>query len=245
MHCWYELHPTPNHVLETHTCRCTGTEAENKPVKDLVIDWARDPQKAYEFNIASMAHNNHFFFLGINSDPNVVSSPSSDLTYAISENFSSLDSLRREFIATANAMFGPGFVWLVQENDGPMGRSSGSLRIMATYLAGSPLSGAHYRRQQHDLNTHNPDSFQQLNPVGSFGRSSANQPDKQKPYGGVDISPLLCVDTWEHVWLPDYGIRGKEEFLEAWWDKIDWNVVESKARLMPANKGIKGANQFI
>jgi Fe-Mn family superoxide dismutase len=202
--------------------------------------------KAHDFNIASMAYNNHFFFLGINTDPNITSSPSIDLTYAINENFSSLASLRSEFIATANAMFGPGFVWLVQENDGAMG--PGSLRILSTYLAGSPLSGAHYRRQSHDLNTHNPDSFQKLNNVGAFGKNSANQPDvrKQKPLGGVDVSPLLCVNTWEHVWLPDYGIRGKEDFLEKWWDKINWTEVESKARLMPANAGsIKGRNQFM
>jgi Fe-Mn family superoxide dismutase len=190
-----------------------------------------------------MAYNNHFFFSGINTDPNVTSAPSSDLTYAINEDFSSLDSLRAQFIATANAMFGPGFVWLVQENDGPLGR----LRILPTYLAGSPLSGAHYRRQSHDLNTHNAESYQQLNKVGAFGKTSANQPDasKKKPLGGVDISPLLCVDTWEHVWLLDYGIRGKEKFLEAWWDKIDWNAVEVKANLTPANRGMrKGTNQF-
>lgn len=230
--------------METHTCPCTGKEEENKATKSLAIDWARDPQKAHEFNIASMAFNNHFFFLGINSDPNVTSAPSADLTYAINENFSSIDSLRHELIATANAMFGPGFVWIVQENDGAMGH--GSLKVLATYLAGSPLSGAHYRRQPLDLNTQNPDSYQKLNPVGSFGRNSANQPDKQKPLGGVDVSPLLCVNTWEHVWLPDYGIRGKEAFLEAWWDKIDWNVVESKARLTPANRGsARGTNTFM
>lgn len=137
-----------------------------------------------------------------------------------------MDSLRETFLASADAMFGPGFVWLVQTNDGRR-----QFRIMNTYIAGSPLSGAHYRRQSHDLNTHNPESYQELNPVGAFGSAARQEKRPQKPLGGVDVVPLLCVNTWEHVWLGDFGIKGKMEFLEAWWNKINWNVVQEGATL--------------
>jgi Fe-Mn family superoxide dismutase len=176
-----------------------------------------------------MAFNNHFFFRGINADANIQSKPSTDLENQIRDDFSSLETLRETFLETAEAMFGPGFVWLVQTNDTQVG----SLRILPTYIAGSPLSAAHYRRQSHDLNTHNADTYQALNSVGTFGSAAKQSTQPKRPLGGVDVVPLLCVNTWEHVWLQDYGVRGKRKFLEAWWDKIDWNWVRQNATITP------------
>ena len=211
----------------------TGTPFENQDPKSLVIEFARDPTKAYAFNIASMAFNNHFFFRGINTNPDVQSQPSTELTSQINKDFSSLETLRDTFLATAEAMFGPGFVWLVQTND----TQFGSFRILPTYLAGSPLSGAHYRRQSHDLNTHNADSYQALNKVGTFGAAAKQSTGPKKPLGGVDVVPLMCVNTWEHVWLRDYGVKGKRQFLEAWWDRIDWDLVGQYATISRQNQG--------
>ncbi|KAJ4370403.1 hypothetical protein N0V83_004921 [Neocucurbitaria cava] len=217
------------HMIDELNESTAGTTAENQDTKSLVIEFARDPTKAYGFNVASMAFNNHFFFRGINTNLNVQSRPSSDLEVQIKKDFSSRDTLRETFLATADAMFGPGFVWLVQTND----TQFGNLRILPTYLAGSPLSGAHYRQQPHDLNTHNADSYQALNKVGAFGAAAKQNPGPKKPLGGVDVVPLLCVNTWEHVWLHDYGVRGKRRFLEAWWDRIDWDLVGQHATLSP------------
>jgi Fe-Mn family superoxide dismutase len=126
-------------------------------------------------------------------------------------------------------MFGPGFVWLVQTND-----ARRSLRILPTYLAGSPLSGAHYRRQTVDLTTEN------INSVGAFGAAAKaakeGRGNTKKALGGVDVVPLMCVNTWEHVWLTDYGIGGKMEYLERWFNKIDWNVVQESATLAPSGR---------
>jgi Fe-Mn family superoxide dismutase len=218
------------HIISELNASTAGTPWENQEAKALVVDFSRDPTKAYAFNIASMAFNNHFFFRGLNTNPDVQSQPSRILQNHINKHFTSLETLRDTFLATAEAMFGPGFVWLVQTNDTSM---AGSLRILPTYLAGSPLSGAHYRRQSHDLNTHNADSYQALNKVGAFGAAS-QQPQDQKarrPLGGVDVVPLLCVNTWEHVWLQDYGIRGKRAFLDQWWNRIDWDFVGQNSTL--------------
>ena len=167
-----------------------------------------------------MAFNNHFFFRGIQSDPSIASAPSAQLTPLINQHFTSLSSLRETFLLTADAMFGPGFVWLVQTDEG----SSGALRILTTYLAGSPISAAHYRQQGVDANTLNAGGE---NYAGAFG-SSARRGDAKpkKPLGGVDVTPLLCVNTWEHVYLRDYGVAGKMEYLERWWGKIDWALAE-------------------
>lgn len=183
--------------------------------------------RPYLFNLASMAFNNHFFFSGLNTDPNVQSQPSADLLPEINRNFNSLDTFRETFLFTAEAMFGPGFVWLVQQND----TAQRPLKILTTYIAGSPLSAAHYRRQSHDLNTHNAGSHEELNRVGAFGATAKQDMRPKKPLGGVDVIPLLCVNTWQHVYLHDYGVRGKTDYLEAWWNRINWESVVKHAAL--------------
>ena len=148
------------------------------------------------------------------------------------EDFSSIDTLRRDLLATAESMFGPGFVWLVKETD------SANFRILATYIAGSPYPGAHHRRQPVDLATQSPDTIGGLsgedyarqnrvqNTVGKFGVLSGAA---KRPPGGVSVQPVLCVCTWEHVWMRDWGLGNKRGFLEAWWYAIDWKVVEDFA----------------
>ena len=65
--------------------------------------------------------------------------------------------------------------------------------------------------------------------AGSFGTTSLFPgKDSKIAYGGADLDILLCVNTWQHVWLMDWGIGGKKQFLEAWWEAVDWNVVEER-----------------
>ncbi|KAF2474730.1 Fe superoxide dismutase-like protein [Lindgomyces ingoldianus] len=220
------------HMMDELNASTSGSILENQDPKNIVLELARDPTSAYAFNVASMAWNNHQFFKGISTNPNVKSAPSSALSTELTHYFSSLSTLRETFLATAEAMFGPGFVWLVQQNE-----NQHPFRILTTYIAGTPLSGAHYRRQSEDLNSHNPDSYQAMNKVGHFGRAAAPDTKPKKALGGVDIIPLLCVNTWEHVWLTDYGVRGKRDYLEAWWDKINWDEVAQYATLAPRNTG--------
>lgn len=227
------------HTIDELNAITAGSPWEGQDIKSLVIELARDPTRAYGFNLASMAFNNHFFFRGINTNPDAVSSPPTDLALQIKKDFNSMDTLRETFIATAEAMFGPGFVWLVQTNDAAV---AGGLRILPTYLAGSPLSGAHYRRQSHDLNTHNADSYQQLNKVGAFGAAAKQDNRPKKPLGGTDIVPLMCVNTWEHAWLHDYGVGGKPAYLRAWWERIDWDAVRQNATISANQQG--GTNKW-
>ncbi|KAF2645812.1 Fe superoxide dismutase-like protein [Massarina eburnea CBS 473.64] len=210
----------------------SGMTLENLDAKSLTIETARDPARAYIFNLASMAFNNHFFFKNINTNRDITSTPPADLVHEINNHFVSMDTFKETFLGTADAMFGPGFVWLVQLND----TVRKELRILSTYAAGSPLSGAHYRRQETDMNTQNPDSYRSLNPVGAFGKAAHVEQQPKKPLGGVELTPLLCVNTWEHVWLHDYGIRGKSQYLEAWWDRVDWNRVNDMRSISTPQK---------
>jgi Fe-Mn family superoxide dismutase len=145
-----------------------------------------------------------------------------------------METLKLEFLATGEAMFGPGFVWLVKST----GVGGGSkFRIYSTYLAGTPYSGAHYRRQPVDMNSQ-PQLYTgdvadiisrgvAQNDVGAMGKNSriGKEIEPRLAPGGVDLTPALCVSTWENAWLQDWGFGGKRAFLEAWWDKVNWEIV--------------------
>ena len=62
-----------------------------------------------------------------------------------------------------------------------------------------------------------------LGSAGSFGGHAKGT--KFLAPGGQDLDVLMCVSTWEHTWLRDWGFGGKRRFLEAWWQMIDWEKV--------------------
>lgn len=197
-----------------------------------------------------MAHNNDFFFRGIASD--VENDPSSlvmptELKEQLELSFGSIDTLQREMILTANAMFGPGFVWLVKNTDTIQRRGAGDYRILTTYLAGSPYPGAHWRRQNTDMNSVGglQDGGQSVRGYFDAQNHYNNRPslhgsgtkfrdeERKKSPGGADLVPVLCVNTWQHVWLPDYGCGGKLDFLSNWWRLINWSRVYERAHPGP------------
>ena len=178
-----------------------------------------------------MAHNNDFFFKSLvgpssydrSPTPNVIPQ---ELEGPLIRSFGSIATLRDELLTTAEAMFGPGFVWLVQV-------TRGDFRILATYNAGSPYAEAHNRLQPVDLNTQNvggvggltSEEWQRQNVVQNhLGQMGAHTKETKRP-GGLTAQPVLCVNTWEHVWAGLYGLGRKRLYLETWWDHVDWSVV--------------------
>lgn len=127
-------------------------------------------------------------------------------------------------------MFGPGFVWLAKNLE-----KEGLMHIFCTYNAGSPYPAAHSRRQPVDMATHSPETPLGNQFAGSMGAHSQNQ--KSLAPGAVDVQPILCVNTWEHAWMMDYGIGGKAEYLERWWDRINWEVVFDNYNAVSSVKG--------
>jgi superoxide dismutase, Fe-Mn family len=205
-----------------------------------------------------MAHNNHFFFNQLANlqhlyeqkaqaqsasgpeggwnetgaaEPEPIELEASEermspkLKIDLERQFSSVETLRSEFLSIALGMFGPGFVWLVKN------ANTQDLRILTTYLAGSPYTAAHWRRQTIDLNTASADknSVSELLERAQTGAGNSGGRFSQQAPGGTDVIPLLCLNTWEHVWLTDYGITGKREFVHQWWEAINWDKVESLA----------------
>ncbi|PSS03575.1 hypothetical protein BD289DRAFT_380851, partial [Coniella lustricola] len=124
-----------------------GTTYEGISTLDLANITSREPDMASIFNYASMAFNNHFFFETLSGTGG--QDPAEHMPLTLKEDlelsFGSLETLQRELIITANAMFGPGFVWLVRLRDQSGGPQRFPYRVLATYLAGSPFPAAHWR----------------------------------------------------------------------------------------------------
>ena len=227
-----------------------GTSFEHRKPKDIVLSTARDPRAAALFNHASMAHNNHFFFSALSTAP--LALPDIDhgrLRDDLEASFGSIATLRTTMIDTADAMFGPGFVWLVLLRD-QASANANAFRILTTYNAGTPYPEAGYRQQGLDMNTETAatfDAYRQaqplasvsappLNALGSFGpHSQAGRLAAMVPPGapaGASLQPLLCVNTWSHVYMVNFGLTNKREYLERWWDVVDWGHVSN---LMPVD----------
>ncbi|TDZ17724.1 37S ribosomal protein S26 [Colletotrichum sidae] len=210
-------------ILDKLNALTAGTDLEQRDSLQILLATARDPDQAPVFNHASMLHNTHFFFKHLTPNPQPMPE---HLANDLVVSFSSLETLRREMVLTASTMFGPGFVWLVKAGHQ-------DYRVLTTYLAGSPHPGAHWRLQSTDMNTVGLGGSAN----GYFQRGAAALgPSGAKPPGALDVVPLLCLNTWEHTWLRDYGIGaggvgGKKAFAEAWWEVVDWNLVADLANI--------------
>ncbi|AEO66065.1 uncharacterized protein THITE_2143700 [Thermothielavioides terrestris NRRL 8126] len=228
------------HLLDKLNALTAETEWESRHVKDIVLGTARDPNHAPTFNYASMIHNNHFFFKHLSPKP--VKMPEV-LRGHLEKSFGSIETLRREMIFTAASMFGPGFVWLVKTSQPGL---PVAFRVLATYAAGSPYPAAHWRRQSVDMNTAvgaTTDAGIEAgktyleNTAYGAGKKIGNPATERLNFapGGTDLVPVLCLNTWEHVWLWDYGFGagqaggGKLEYAERWWNLIDWERVQKEA----------------
>lgn len=42
----------------------------------------------------------------------------------------------------------------------------------------------------------------------------------------VGLSPVLCLDMWEHAFVYDYPTSEKKKYIEAFFENLNWSVVE-------------------
>ncbi len=154
----------------------------------------------------------------------------------IEASFNSVESLRGEMIAAADAMFGPGFVWLVVDTNA---RSERRLYVLNTYLAGTPYSNLYHRRQQNQdmapLASSSDKYRKGLDDRQYMDQTMLSEPKGRVQSGGAGrdyrgqeplvTRPLLCVNTWQHVYMTDYGVAGRRDYLNAWWERVNWDQV--------------------
>jgi superoxide dismutase, Fe-Mn family len=233
------------HLIDQLNTLTVGTVDEDQTAHALHIKYAHRADKAHLYNVAAMLNNTRFFWEDSLSEKDDKASRKPGLLTmrSIEASFGSVATLREELLETADAMFGNGFVWLMK------GKGVGDLKILATYNTGSPYKEAAPRRDDRNMANVNMGSLsEQLSQsglgqstetrdiltgnssAGYFGNHSAN---RSKNYAGLlNMSPILCVNVWEHQWIRDYGLLGKKWYLGAWWDHIDWQKVEMNHNIL-------------
>merc|ERR1712093_501829 len=199
-----------------------GTTLESIHVKKLHEITAKQPSKAALYNHAAQAHHNHFFFNGLSAIPEP-HPPNHTVQNCVQEWFEGMEHLRDEMVDTAMAMFGNGYVWLMADGkDGGLDKSA--LSILCTYNAGSPFAAAHARRQPLDGQT-----------AGSFGNQSRHKIlEHERSFDGT---PILRLKVWEHQWMRDYGLAGKQVYVQNWWNRIDWDEVVARLVVVRPTEG--------
>lgn len=68
---------------------------------------------------------------------------------------------------------------------------------------------------------------------GVYGESDNQTPGQgASAYRGnldpehLRVTPLACVSLFEHVYLPKYGVNGKEAYVRDWFKHLDWRSIE-------------------
>lgn len=105
-----------------------GTEFADLALEDIV-------RKASGgmFNNAAQTWNHSFYWNSLS--PNGGGNPEGKLADALTKAFGSIDAFREQFSQSGATNFGSGWTWLVQ-------RSDGSLGIVNTANAGTPITGS-------------------------------------------------------------------------------------------------------
>lgn len=164
---------------------------------------------------------------------------------AIVSSFGSVVEFRSLLLNSNAAISGDGFTWLVAR------RSSNSdtdtqivfdkLFILNTYNAGTPFNFNHSGHLD-DLKLQYSKNAPQLENIpeeSTFSMSKSVEEAKQtEAYKKVSYIPLLAIDASPKAWLHDYGIFGKQRYLDRVWESIEWNVVESRLPKQAVSYGL-------
>ncbi|SCV01760.1 LAME_0G18316g1_1 [Lachancea meyersii CBS 8951] len=162
------------------------------------------------------------------------------LSSVIASSFGSLIEFRSLLLNSSKAISGDGFTWLVARKVNTSQRESlvsGNvefdwLYVLNTYNAGSPFNFnkvGHISDLQKQLAKLQPVAEQEepkeSNPLQIKSIQEARESESFK---STTYVPLLAIDASPKAWLTDYGVFGKDLYLERVWESIEWNIVEQR-----------------
>ncbi|MBN6101074.1 superoxide dismutase [Xanthomonas sp. CFBP 8703] len=114
-------------LVERLNAQIAGSEFADLPLQDLV---RRSQGRLFQH--AAEVWNHEFYWRGLR--PRGGGEPGGELAERIARSFGDVARFKAEFERMALAVFGSGWVWLVQRPDA-------TLALLATVNAGSPLTG--------------------------------------------------------------------------------------------------------
>ncbi|KAH3665959.1 hypothetical protein OGAPHI_004148 [Ogataea philodendri] len=201
----YQKYLTTNLTFKT-----IGTEHETRTPLAITLMTAKKPEQGPLFHYASQCHNNHLFFEQLQDSTTNPPALKSRLQRHINNVFGSFDNLRSEFLYAADTLPGNGWVFLVETKDK-------SVKIITCNNDGTPY--IYSRNQSTDLNG--------AISISDFETLVSNKDKLNKNVKDFTV-PLLVCNVWEHAYIEDYGVNGKADYLENFWNCINWEVVNNR-----------------
>ncbi|CAH1758578.1 14114_t:CDS:2 [Entrophospora sp. SA101] len=211
-------------LIEKLNSLVSDTEFQNDNTYRIIMRTAQIPSHALLFNYASQSWNLDFFLQSLKSNDNenkknYDNNINKILNMKIADEFRSFDLFKEHFTNMALAIFGSGWTWLVKtEYD--------TLCVVNTYNAEDPNnhpSRFNKKSDKDDINqkqdTLTP-SNQPLPPP--LIKLSMELPHNSR------LTPLLCLNVWEHAYVKQYGILNKSLYIENFWKCINWEVINNR-----------------
>lgn len=169
------------------------------------------------------------------------------LNTALVSSFGSIVEFRSLLLNSNLAISGDGFTWLVARkytgNNHDISLSGtlefDKLFVLNTYNSGSPFNfnkvGYVEDLKQQLEKKQSLSTITEEASENTFQIKSVEEARQTEAYKNTTYVPLLAIDASPKAWLQDYGVFGKQQYLDRVWESIEWNTVEQRLPSKAAN----------
>lgn len=233
-----------------------NSEGREKTIESILEKLSNISSKRTLYNWASQLYNLNFAFSRLKGNSRALPEikidasallkvPSLALSYvnepldlghkrlhqSLIQSFGSLPEFKALLLNSNQAISGDGYTWLVARKSQEAGHGVkvffDKLFIVNTYNSGSPYNlnkSENFKQLEAAFKT-NSNIIDKINSARKEAIMNATYKEN------VSYIPLLAIDASPKTWLHDYGVFGKQEYLERVWESIDWSVVETNLPL--------------
>lgn len=215
------------YLLTNLTLLTNGTANETKKPFEILLNTAKQTTQQHTFHYAAMSHMNHFFFEQLTDKSTSSSSKPSRflMEKLIHQDILDIDALRTKMLTMAENAYGQGWIYLVEDK-------TKNLQFLQCNNDGVPYYFG--KRQQLDLNGGIDElSFNSLANLQKRAAAASGVAGQEK--SGVVVAdedeqylPILAINYWDYMYVEDYGVTGKNEYLSNLWDHLNWDVINKR-----------------
>ncbi|EPY50259.1 ribosomal protein subunit S26 [Schizosaccharomyces cryophilus OY26] len=196
-------------VVKSLNDRVKGTELEDHSIFNIIFQTAVLPEHAATFQFASQAYNNHFFFESLigaekaKEDSKTQFESNPVIQQVVLENFESKEDLLSKIKQLASNTFGAAWIWVVLDD-------YNRLQVIRTFQAGTPFLWTRWQSNDPHLVPSVPDHS-----------------TRPRNYSHV---PLLNLCLWDHAYFTDFGLFQREQYIDTWFQSINWSLIEDRLK---------------
>ncbi|ODV59628.1 mitochondrial 37S ribosomal protein mS42 [Ascoidea rubescens DSM 1968] len=195
------------------------THYEFKTPLKIILTASKDSLDSEIFHYASQAFNNHFFFTQLLQDSNETTRsknlPSRFFLKKLKENsnFNSIEDLKSQIIQIAKNNLGNGWIYLIEDKNK-------SLNLYFLNNDGTPF----LKKRFQNFNLSGPINIHQFQDYENLKISNTENHSSDFDH----VLPVLSISLWDYSYLYDYGLNGREDYINSLWNLIDWSLIDSR-----------------